>query len=98
MMEDSYMETADTSAACPPPAAQEGSKLPPVLANLMVSMNSNRSPQAQSSTPPPNNPSVNVQELLSSIMVCFPDFSAFSRLLLASFLGSLTFFFYLTYF
>ncbi|XP_053494915.1 serine/threonine-protein phosphatase 1 regulatory subunit 10 [Ictalurus furcatus] len=68
-VEDSYTETADTAASCPPPTAQEGSKLPPVLANLMVSLNSsNRSPQAPSNTPPPNNSSVNVQELLSSIM------------------------------
>lgn len=72
MMEDSYMETADTAASCPPTAAQEGSKLPPVLANLMVSLNSNRSPPAQSNAPPPNNPAMNVQELLSSIMVRFP--------------------------
>ncbi|KAI5607764.1 serine/threonine-protein phosphatase 1 regulatory subunit 10 [Silurus asotus] len=68
MTDDSYMETSDIPASCPPQAAQEGSKLPPVLANLMVSMNSGRSPQAQSNTPPPNNPAMNVQELLSSIM------------------------------
>lgn len=73
MMEDSYMETADAAASCTPPSSQEGSKLPPVLANLMVSLNSNRSPQAQSNTPPQsNNPAMNVQELLSSIMVRFP--------------------------
>ncbi|KAM9434201.1 serine/threonine-protein phosphatase 1 regulatory subunit 10 [Clarias gariepinus] len=67
-MEDNYMETADTTASGPPPASQEGSKLPPVLANLMVSLNSSRSPQSQSNAPPTNNSSVNVQELLSSIM------------------------------
>ncbi|XP_053540033.1 serine/threonine-protein phosphatase 1 regulatory subunit 10 [Ictalurus punctatus] len=68
-VEDSYTETADTAVSCPPPTAQEGSKLPPVLANLMVSLNSSKcSPQAPSNTPPPNNSSVNVQELLSSIM------------------------------
>ncbi|KAK2864641.1 hypothetical protein Q7C36_003795 [Tachysurus vachellii] len=68
MTEDSYMDTSDTAAAGPPSSAQESSKLPPVLANLMVSMNSNRSPQAQNNAPPPNNPAMNVQELLSSIM------------------------------
>lgn len=73
MMEDSYIEAADTSASCPPPTGQEGSKLPPVLANLMVSLNSNRSPQAQSNAPAQSsNPAMNVQELLSSIMVRFP--------------------------
>lgn len=71
MMDDSYVEPADsTGTACNTSAAQEGSKLPRVLANLMDSLgNSNRSPQAQGSAPPPNNPAVNVQELLSSIMV-----------------------------
>ncbi|KAL6457485.1 hypothetical protein MHYP_G00344480 [Metynnis hypsauchen] len=70
MMDDSYMEPADsTAAAGTTTASQEGSKLPPVLANLMGSLgNSSRSPQAQGNTPPPSNPAVNVQELLSSIM------------------------------
>uniref|UniRef100_A0A8B9KME2 C3H1-type domain-containing protein n=1 Tax=Astyanax mexicanus TaxID=7994 RepID=A0A8B9KME2_ASTMX len=70
MMDDSYMEPADSTAvSCGIAVAQEGSKLPPVLANLMGSLgNSNRSPQAQGSAPPSNNPTVNVQELLSSIM------------------------------
>lgn len=71
MMEDSSMDIGDTAASGPAPAAQESSKLPPVLANLMVSLNSNRSPQAQNNAPPPSNPAMNVQELLSSIMVCF---------------------------
>ncbi|XP_026851451.2 serine/threonine-protein phosphatase 1 regulatory subunit 10 [Electrophorus electricus] len=68
MMED--MESTDTTASsCPPSAPQEGSKLPPVLANLMGSLgNSSRSPQTQGNAPPPNNPAVNVQELLNSIM------------------------------
>uniref|UniRef100_A0A8B9KPJ0 C3H1-type domain-containing protein n=1 Tax=Astyanax mexicanus TaxID=7994 RepID=A0A8B9KPJ0_ASTMX len=63
-------EPADSTAvSCGIAVAQEGSKLPPVLANLMGSLgNSNRSPQAQGSAPPSNNPTVNVQELLSSIM------------------------------
>lgn len=84
MMDDSYMETADTAASGPPAATQEGSKLPPVLANLMVSLNSNRSPQAQSNAPPPNNPAMNVQELLSSIMVRFSVCVAVFLFLLAS--------------
>ncbi|XP_062866202.1 serine/threonine-protein phosphatase 1 regulatory subunit 10 isoform X2 [Trichomycterus rosablanca] len=67
-VDDSDMET-ETSSSGPASSAQEGSKLPPVLANLMGNLNSNRSPQNQGSTPPPaNNPAVNVQELLSSIM------------------------------
>ncbi|KAI4897796.1 hypothetical protein NFI96_021951 [Prochilodus magdalenae] len=70
MMDDSYMESSDnTAAACSTNASQEGSKLPPVLANLMGSLgNSNRSPQTQGNAAPPNNPAVNVQELLTSIM------------------------------
>lgn len=66
-MEESYMEPADAAASG---GSNEGSKLPPVLANLMGSLgNSGRSPQAQGNTPPAsNNPAVNVQELLSSIM------------------------------
>lgn len=68
MTEDSFMETETSSSGTP--LAQEGSKLPPVLANLMGNLNTNCSPQNQGSTPPPpNNPPVNVQELLSSIMV-----------------------------
>lgn len=51
-------------------AQNESSKLPPVLANLMVSLsNSSRSPQAANTSSNPVAPSVNVQELLSSIMV-----------------------------
>uniref|UniRef100_A0A4W6CYP7 Serine/threonine-protein phosphatase 1 regulatory subunit 10 n=1 Tax=Lates calcarifer TaxID=8187 RepID=A0A4W6CYP7_LATCA len=47
----------------------ESSKLPPVLANLMVNLsNSSRSPQATNTVSNPVAPSVNVQELLSSIM------------------------------
>lgn len=64
------MEPADT-AASGSSGSNEGSKLPPVLANLMGSLGSSgRSPQAQGSAPPvTNNPAVNVQELLTSIMV-----------------------------
>ncbi|KAJ8288065.1 hypothetical protein COCON_G00007240 [Conger conger] len=62
-VDESFQEPLDApalagSSSGPP----EGSKLPPVLANLMGSMGSSgRSPQAQG-------PSVNVQELLTSIM------------------------------
>ncbi|XP_066530333.1 serine/threonine-protein phosphatase 1 regulatory subunit 10 [Hoplias malabaricus] len=71
MVDDSYMEPPDPDApACNYPIPpHEGSKLPPVLANLMGSLgNSSRSPQTQGNAPAPNNPAVNVQELLSSIM------------------------------
>lgn len=54
----------------PPGGPQgEGSKLPPVLANLMGNMNSSRSPQPANVSSNPAAPAVNVQELLSSIMV-----------------------------
>lgn len=65
------MEPADAAASGGSSGSNESSKLPPVLANLMGSLgNSGRSPQAQGNAPPANNnPAVNVQELLSSIMV-----------------------------
>lgn len=70
MQEENYMEQTDPSGG-PASGSSEGSKLPPVLANLMGSLgNSGRSPQAQGGTTPTNNnPAVNVQELLTSIMV-----------------------------
>ncbi|KAI7798691.1 serine/threonine-protein phosphatase 1 regulatory subunit 10 [Triplophysa rosa] len=71
MMEENYMEQTDPTASVGPASgSSEGSKLPPVLANLMGSLgNSGRSPQAQGGTTPANNnPAVNVQELLTSIM------------------------------
>uniref|UniRef100_A0A671LKD5 Serine/threonine-protein phosphatase 1 regulatory subunit 10 n=1 Tax=Sinocyclocheilus anshuiensis TaxID=1608454 RepID=A0A671LKD5_9TELE len=70
-MEENYMEPADPAASGGSSGSNEGSKLPPVLANLMGSLgNSGHSPQAQGNAPPAsNNPAVNVQELLSSIMV-----------------------------
>lgn len=51
--------------------ATESSKLPPVLAKLMdnLSSSSYRSPQAPNAVNNPVAPAVNVQELLSSIMV-----------------------------
>ncbi|KAI1902431.1 hypothetical protein AGOR_G00044690 [Albula goreensis] len=72
-VEESYMEPMDTSApAMAPVGPPEGAKLPPVLANLMGSLGgSNRSPQNQPPPAGPQNtsaPSVNVQELLTSIM------------------------------
>ncbi len=75
-MEENYMEPADAAASGGSSGSNEGSKLPPVLANLMGSLgNSGRSPQAQGNTPPAsNNPAVNVQELLSSIMVRFDGY------------------------
>ncbi|KAF7654608.1 hypothetical protein LDENG_00067190 [Lucifuga dentata] len=70
MLDDGYVEPMDTtpqqSSAM---ALNESSKLPPVLANLMVNLNnSSRSPQAASTVSAPVAPTVNVQELLSSIM------------------------------
>ena len=56
------------------PGGVEGSKLPPVLANLMGNLGannllSNLGNIAQGTPGAPANPSVNVQELLTSIMV-----------------------------
>ncbi|XP_056154560.1 serine/threonine-protein phosphatase 1 regulatory subunit 10 [Lampris incognitus] len=69
MMDDSYVEPMDTTPQQSSAMGHtEGSKLPPVLANLMVNLgNSGRSPQA-TNTVGPVAPTVNVQELLSSIM------------------------------
>lgn len=70
MLDDSYAEPMDTTAAPGSAMAQnESSKLPPVLANLLNLSNSSRSPQATNTVNNPVTPSVNVQELLSSIMV-----------------------------
>ncbi|XP_071775253.1 serine/threonine-protein phosphatase 1 regulatory subunit 10 isoform X2 [Centroberyx gerrardi] len=70
MMDDGYVEPMDTTPQQSATMAQnEGSKLPPVLANLMVNLgNSGRSPQATNAVSNPVAPTVNVQELLSSIM------------------------------
>lgn len=70
--EDGYGEPMDTGVQgqLPPGGPQgEGSKLPPVLANLMGNMNSSRSPQPTNASNNAAAPAVNVQELLSSIMV-----------------------------
>lgn len=68
-MDDGYAESMDTTSQ-QGSAQNESSKLPPVLANLMVNLsNSSRSPQATNTVSNPVAPTVNVQELLSSIMV-----------------------------
>ncbi|XP_029299070.1 serine/threonine-protein phosphatase 1 regulatory subunit 10 isoform X2 [Cottoperca gobio] len=68
MMDDGYVEPMDTSQQGSAMAQTESSKLPPVLANLMGNLSgSSRSPQA-TNTVSPVAPTVNVQELLSSIM------------------------------
>lgn len=71
MIEDGYVEPMDTTSQQGSAMGQnESSKLPPVLANLMGNLsNSSRSPQATNTVNNPVAPSVNVQELLSSIMV-----------------------------
>ncbi|MGH0147763.1 UNVERIFIED_CONTAM: hypothetical protein FKN15_051193 [Acipenser sinensis] len=64
-MEDGYSDPMDTTPASHSPDVS-GAKLPTVLANLMGSMGASRSPQQPGSgvVPP-----VNVQELLSTIML-----------------------------
>lgn len=73
MLDSSYADPMDTASQQASAMAQnESSKLPPVLANLMVNLsNSSRSPQGSNPVSNPVAPTVNVQELLSSIMVCF---------------------------
>lgn len=69
-VDDGYMESMDTSPQPSSAAAStESSKLPPVLANLMGSLGSGRSPQTQATPSNTSAPTVNVQELLTSIMV-----------------------------
>uniref|UniRef100_A0A1A8GP61 Serine/threonine-protein phosphatase 1 regulatory subunit 10 n=1 Tax=Nothobranchius korthausae TaxID=1143690 RepID=A0A1A8GP61_9TELE len=70
MMDMGCVEPMDTSTQPGSAVTQtEGSKLPPVLANLMGNLgNSSRSPQAVSNVTSTTAPSVNVQELLTSIM------------------------------
>uniref|UniRef100_K7FSS9 Serine/threonine-protein phosphatase 1 regulatory subunit 10 n=1 Tax=Pelodiscus sinensis TaxID=13735 RepID=K7FSS9_PELSI len=63
MDEATYQEGLDPAAASQSPDGAGGSKLPPVLANLMGSMGAGKSPQG----PNPNS-SMNVQEILTSIM------------------------------
>eukprot|EP00063_Salmo_salar_P058623 XP_014033458.1 PREDICTED: serine/threonine-protein phosphatase 1 regulatory subunit 10-like isoform X3 [Salmo salar] len=106
MMDDSYMEPMDTSSqpgSGVGPGGVEGSKLPPVLANLMGNLGANNllgnlrnlGNIAQGTPGAPAAPSVNVQELLTSIMgasggqstedlIKQPDFSEKIKQLLGS--------------
>lgn len=66
MMDEGYVEPMDTTSQ---PGSGESAKLPPVLANLIGNLNnSSRSPQASNTVSNTVPPSVNIQELLSSIM------------------------------
>lgn len=74
MLDDGYCEPMDTMSQQQAMGQTESSKLPPVLANLMVNLsNSSRSPQATNAASNPVAPPVNVHELLSSIMVNNPQ-------------------------
>lgn len=63
MDETPYVETLEPGEAGGSPDGAGGSKLPPVLANLMGSMSAGKSPQG------PGGGGINVQEILTSIMV-----------------------------
>lgn len=63
MDETPYVETMEPGGAGGSPDGAGGSKLPPVLANLMGSMGAGKSPQG------PGGGGINVQEILTSIMV-----------------------------
>ncbi|KAM7135595.1 serine/threonine-protein phosphatase 1 regulatory subunit 10 isoform 1-T3 [Molossus nigricans] len=62
MDETPYVETLEPGEAGGSPDGAGGSKLPPVLANLMGSMGAGKSPQG------PGGGGINVQEILTSIM------------------------------
>ncbi|XP_058522169.1 serine/threonine-protein phosphatase 1 regulatory subunit 10 isoform X2 [Ochotona princeps] len=62
MDETAYMETLEPGVSGGSPDGAGGSKLPPVLANLMGSMGAGKSPQG------PGGGGINVQEILTSIM------------------------------
>lgn len=64
MDETPYVETLEPGGSGGSPDGAGGSKLPPVLANLMGSMGAGKSPQG------PGGGGINVQEILTSIMVC----------------------------
>lgn len=76
MDETSYVESLEPGGAGGSPDGAGGSKLPPVLANLMGSMGAGKNAQV------PGGGGINVQEILTSIMVltslpqssasCFP--------------------------
>lgn len=63
MDETPYVETLEPGDASGSPDGAGGSKLPPVLANLMGSMGAGKSPQG------PGGGGISVQEILTSIMV-----------------------------
>ncbi|XP_060615340.2 serine/threonine-protein phosphatase 1 regulatory subunit 10 isoform X2 [Anolis sagrei] len=63
MDEATYEERLDPATASQSPDGAGGSKLPPVLANLMGSMGAGKNPQGPNPTS-----SINVQEILTSIM------------------------------
>uniref|UniRef100_A0A3Q0RW90 Serine/threonine-protein phosphatase 1 regulatory subunit 10 n=1 Tax=Amphilophus citrinellus TaxID=61819 RepID=A0A3Q0RW90_AMPCI len=66
MLDDAYIEPMDTTSQ---QGVGDSAKLPPVLANLIGNLsNSSRSPQATNIVSNTVAPTVNVQELLSSIM------------------------------
>lgn len=67
MDEAPYVETLEPGGSGGSPDGAGGSKLPPVLANLMGSMGAGKSPQG-----PGGGGGINVQEILTSIMVCEP--------------------------
>ncbi|XP_061912695.1 serine/threonine-protein phosphatase 1 regulatory subunit 10-like [Entelurus aequoreus] len=68
-MDDGYADPMDTtSQQVPSMVHNEGSKLPPVLANLIGNLNSSCSPQNTNTVNNAVAPAVNVQELLTSIM------------------------------
>uniref|UniRef100_A0A8C8TTF8 Serine/threonine-protein phosphatase 1 regulatory subunit 10 n=1 Tax=Peromyscus maniculatus bairdii TaxID=230844 RepID=A0A8C8TTF8_PERMB len=62
MEEAPYVETLEPGGSGGSPDGAGGSKLPPVLANLMGSMGAGKSPQG------PGGGGINVQEILTSIM------------------------------
>lgn len=68
MDETPYIESLEPGGAGGSPDGAGGSKLPPVLANLMGSMGAGKSPQG------PGGGGINVQEILTSIMVYEPAF------------------------
>lgn len=75
MDETPYVETLEPGVSGGSPDGTGGSKLPPVLANLMGSMGAGKSPQG------PGGGGINVQEILTSIMVCEPSSSSDLRVL-----------------
>lgn len=82
MDEAPYVETLEPGGSGGSPDGAGGSKLPPVLANLMGSMGAGKGPQG------PGGGGINVQEILTSIMVCalFPLFHLLWSLLKCSLL------------